>query len=93
MSSIQSEITMYVSEQGNVTHNQEKVNRNRPVSIEMIGMVKIPNKDFKTAIVNMFKDLEEKISIRREETGNISRETDTLKKEANEDSKAEKYKL
>ena len=29
MSSIQSEITMYVREQGNVTHNQEKVNRNR----------------------------------------------------------------
>lgn len=44
----------------------------------MIGIANIPNKDFKTAIISMFKDLQEKISIMCEEMKNISRETDTI---------------
>lgn len=56
-------------------------------------MLKIPNKDFITAIINMFKDLKEKISIICEKMENISREIDTIKKEVNENSKTEKYKI
>lgn len=48
---------------------------------EMTEMIKIPNKDFKTAIINTFKDLGEKMSIRSEGMGSISRTKDSIKKE------------
>ena len=46
----------------NVTNRQEKKNHSIENNSKITQMLKLADKDFKTAIPNMFKNLEENIS-------------------------------
>lgn len=46
----------------------------------MTEMIKLANNDFKTAIINTFKTIQEDMNIIKEQIGNFNRETETTKK-------------
>lgn len=56
----------------------------------MTEMIKLANNDFKTAIINTFKTIQEDMNIIKEQIGNFNRETETTEK-LNGESKTEEY--
>lgn len=55
-------VTRHVDKQENITYNQEK-NQSIKSDLEMTETMKLADKDFITATINMVKDLKENISV------------------------------
>lgn len=56
----------------NITHNQEK-NVSVETDLEMIHVLELAVKNFKTAIINMFKDIKENAYVVNEPMRNLNR--------------------
>ena len=63
--------------QENVTHNQEKEN-SIEAQFKSNQILELADEVLKTAIINIFKDVQDKINILRKQMGSISKEINYL---------------
>lgn len=54
--------------------------RQTSIRPEMAGMLELSDRKFKVSMINMFRALMDKVNSMQEQTGDVSRETEILRK-------------